>query len=404
MGLTEDDRLFLGRWGLAHSPFRKKHEADLAVRIQALEEALTQLPGEVRIIKEKLQTHALKVQEVGDDLAYWEKRIEDLGEAVYLFNERIDKRFLNTEEGQERLKMFQEMLDRRIDQQKRVLMTHEYRLAITETALETAGRTSEPRPYFEIYDSKTFGKRVKELLQKSWNNVTDTSLVPPILDWLTPSQRGLKPAEYDLILSIHLLSKNQYVHASAVEGILGWKKNDIRDVARRFRMRGLIQERKLSREEWNTTGTPPVVYFVADDALKMFVSNLSTNGPLHDAMELKVFLESARLSPPELFLTTQSLGKPRCDSILAKRIDRKEWNWRTLTAINIETPEEVRAHSSIEPDKEGQVFSNMLTPFVSGAKYVEVACLEESVEKLSELKNVLPKWLSDRIKVRVVTV
>jgi hypothetical protein len=47
----------------------------------------------------------------------------------------------------------------------------------------------------------------------------------------------------------------------------------------------------------------------------------------------------------------------------------------------------------------------MITPFaVAGAKRLMVVCLEESLAKLTEIKNALPSWLARRIEIRVVSV
>jgi hypothetical protein len=71
-----------------------------------------------------------------------------------------------------------------------------------------------------------------------------------------------------------------------------------------------------------------------------------------------------------------------------------------MTAVNYETPDEVRAHSQ----PEGQVPRNMVEPFTFGAKQLLMVCLEESAPKLKELKATLPTWLAKRVQIKVVKV
>jgi hypothetical protein len=120
-------------------------------------------------------------------------------------------------------------------------------------------------------------------------------------------------------------------------------------------------------------------------------------------MERAFFEEAIRLKPPKLYVAlTQKLGECRPDGGLFERIDSKAWKRSEGTPVNFETPEEVRAHSSTVAGSEGQVFVNMITPFAAGCRRVITVCLPESYDKLVELKNALPSWMSNAIEIRVV--
>jgi hypothetical protein len=125
-------------------------------------------------------------------------------------------------------------------------------------------------------------------------------------------------------------------------------------------------------------------------------------GSIHHAMELEIIQEAFTENPPKLYLSvTQITGEKRCDGIIQTRRDSRAWD-QSMTAVNYETPDEVRAHSQLQP--EGQVLRNMVEPFTFGAKQLLVVCLEESASKLEELKATLPTWLAKRVQIKVVKV
>jgi hypothetical protein len=196
--------------------------------------------------------------------------------------------------------------------------------------------------------------------------------------------------------------RGQHAHTPGLEPFLKWKRGEISTVATHLTVRNFIRGAKLEKERWSGSGASPLIYSLTERALRMLISSDTITGSIHHAMELEIIREAFTQNPPKLYLSvTQITGEKRCDGIIQTRRDSRAWDQST-TAVNYETPDEVRAHSQLQP--EGQVLRNMVEPFTFGAKQLLVVCLEESVPKLKELRDTLPTWLASRIEIRVVKV
>jgi hypothetical protein len=120
-------------------------------------------------------------------------------------------------------------------------------------------------------------------------------------------------------------------------------------------------------------------------------------------MERTFFKEAISVSPPRLFMAIpQVTGESRPDGVLVERVDAKCWDWQNACAVNSETDQEVRAHSSTQPGSEGEAYLNLIRPFAQGCRALIVVCLQGSAEKLTELVNELPSWVARRIHIQVV--
>jgi len=204
-------------------------------------------------------------------------------------------------------------------------------------------------------------------------------------------------------LSVSVNIRGQHAHTPGLEPFLKWKRGEIATVAAHLTVRNFIRGAKLEKERWSGSGTSPLVYELTERALRMSISSDTITGSIHHAMELEIIQEAFTENPPKLYLSvTQITGEKRCDGIIQTRRDSRAWD-QSMTAVNFETPDEVRAHSQLSPH-EGQVLRNMVEPFGFGAKRLLLVCLEESVPKLKELKDALPTWLASRIEIRAVKV
>jgi len=230
-----------------------------------------------------------------------------------------------------------------------------------------------------------------------------------IEDWLTGDQSDLAPIDLDVLGAIYLLNKKKgYATLSAIRGRRGLSSTSLKAfLADLETRRNLVCLRRLEKNQYPLPYKPPMSYSLTKNAITMFLgsSPMSNAGDLHHAMEVEIFHEALKTKPPVLYLSiAQQPGQNRCDGILVERVDNKVFKWNEIVAVNIETPDEVRAHSSTTKGKEGQVFLNMITPFQHGAKELAVFCLKESEGKLQKLRKALPFPLSRRIYVSVVTV
>jgi len=228
-----------------------------------------------------------------------------------------------------------------------------------------------------------------------------------IEDWLRPEQRNLAPIDLDVLGSIYLLNRSKgYATVSDIRGNKGLSPTALKYYLTQLQQGNLVSAGRLQKNQYPLPYKPPISYSLTKPAMQMFLgpSPMSNTGDLHYAMETEIFHEALKSKPPVLYLSIpQEPGENRCDGILVERLDSKAFKWHDIVAVNIETPEEVRAHSSMKQGREGQVFLNMITPFEHGAKELFVGCLNESEQKLKELKEALPSSLSSRIYVSVVT-
>lgn len=319
---------------------------------------------------------------------------------------QVWQELLSIEQGfYDKLSLFRGIEDR-LGEIIRVVQSHEIRLAGCEENARQLGQqpllSTDTEP--DVCEGRTYSNEFGERLRKAWQNVNNPRS-QALAGWLTEDQRSLTPREVDLLSTIYLVDniRGQHAHMPGLEPFLKWKRGEISSVATHLTARNFIRGTKLEKERWSGSGTSPLVYSLTERALRMSISSDAITGSLHHAMELEMIREVFTENPPKLYLTvTQTTGEKRCDGIIQTRKDSKAWD-QLMTGVNIETPDEVRAHSQLPPH-EGQVIQNMVEPFEFGAKHVLIVCLEESVPKLEELRRALPTWLASRIEIKVVKV
>lgn len=303
-----------------------------------------------------------------------------------------------------KLSLFHNVEDR-IGEITRVLQSHEIRLAGCEENARQLGQqpllSTDTEP--DVCEGRTYSNEFGASLRKAWQNVNNPRS-QALAGWLTEDQRNLTPREVDLLSAIYFVDniRGERAHTPGLEPLLKWKRGEISTVATHLTVRNFIRGAKLEKERWSGSGTSPLVYSLTERALRMILSSDPITGSIHHAMELEIIREAFTENPPKLYLSvTQTPGEKRCDGIIQTRRDSRAWD-QSMTAVNYETPDEVRAHSQLQP--EGQVLRNLVEPFTFGAKQLLVVCLEESASKLKELKATLPTWLAKRVQIKVVKV
>jgi hypothetical protein len=331
------------------------------------------------------------------DAEEWKRQAERVSQAW--------QELLSIEQGfYSKISLFHRVEDR-IGEIIRVLQSHEIRLAGCEESTRQLGQqpllSTDTEP--DVHEGRTYSNEFGESLRKAWQNVNNPRS-QALAGWLTEDQRNLTPREVDLLSTIYLVDniRGQRAHTPGLEPFLKWKRGEISTVATHLTARNFIRGAKLEKERWSGSGTSPLIYSLTERALRMLISSDTITGSIHHAMELEIIQEVFTENPPKLYLSVAQIpGEKRCDGIIQTRRDSRAWD-QSMTAVNFETPDEVRAHSQLQP--EGQVLRNMVEPFAFGAKQLLVVCLEESVPKLEELRATLPTWLAKRVQIKVVKV
>jgi hypothetical protein len=280
---------------------------------------------------------------------------------------------------------------------------------ITES-VKNLGKTVQTPPEFDPTEGMNHGSRVKDLLQRAFHNVNNPKLRPNIYDQLTEDQRSLKPLEYDVIAGVRKCERaEQPAYTSNIARyVRGLNHGEITNIAKHLVARGFLKSAQLAKTEWHTRGVPPIVYSWTERTMNIFLgssTSASTGGSLHSIMELKLLDETILAPEPYLYLPIPQVpGSSRCDAAKVYRLNKMTWNWSDIVPANIETPGEVVSHSCADPDNEGQVYLNLITPFaVHAAKHLHVEILEESLAKLEELRSLLPSWLQKRVEIEIVS-
>ena len=359
-------------------------------KIAELHSGLANLRGQIRA-------------EVASQLSKWidtqvEERLDDL-----------DDRLLKQESifGE-----FKELTDHNVKLLDQIVYRHEVNLGEHTEALAQLAKTPQPiENRFDFCERKTYGSLVTQLLEQGWKKVNSLTLLDPFTKWLTNEQRSLLPPSFDVVAAVYLNTSgvSEYAHVSNLARQIGWlKKGEVGQIASSLVAKDYLAERWLTEQEWALPGSRPRVFRLTDRLVAQLFGNQTTNmagGSIHRAMERQFFREAISASPPRLFMAIPQLtGESRPDGVLVERVDSKCWDWGNACAVNFETDQEVRAHSSTRPDNEGEVYLNLLRPFVQGCKGLIVVCLQDSEKKLTELVNELPSWLQKRINVQVVYV
>lgn len=248
-------------------------------------------------------------------------------------------------------------------------------------------------------EGKRFTEEVTNALRSTHQSLQAPRMMPAYLEWLTVDQRRLQPRELDVLAAVYLLRKTEIAPMTThIETIVTWMpRGRITDIATGLVGLGLLSLSPLSSTDHKKNERPPRVYDLTGRALAMFVPLSSSTGTLHREMELLTLDEAFRWKPPKLdFCVRQVPGQVRCDRLLAERMDSKVFNFPAAVGVQVETPEEVRAHS------DSQVLLNMISPLSYGLRRVTMVCLPESLEKLTAMRSLLPTWLRENVEIRAV--
>lgn len=332
---------------------------------------------------------------------------------------RIDRRLGKLDDLDDRLLKlenvfdeFKRVTDRNVNQLEQIVYRHEVNLSEHTEALRQLSQTPQLiENRFDFCEGKTYSPPMTQLLEQAWKKVNSLTLLDPFSKWLTNEHRGLLPPHFDVIAAVFLntTGSSEYAHTSNLARQIGWlKKGEVGQIASSLVAKGYLAERWLTKEEWSLPGSLPRVFSLTDRLVALLFGDNTSNmagGSVHRAMQLATFREAIYASPPLLYLAIPQVpGESRPDGVLVERVkkDSKCWDWQNACAVNCETDEEVRAHSSTVPGSEGETYLNLVRPFAQGCKGLIVVCLENSAEKLTKLVNELPSWLAKRIRIQVV--
>ena len=318
----------------------------------------------------------------------------------------IDERLLKMERLFDE---FKNVTSQNINQLDQVVYRHEVDLNGHEETLRQLAQTPHvSKSPFDIYEGKNYSPLMAKLLEQAWTSVNSPRLTDPFSTWLTNEQRSLLPIHFDIVAAVYLNTQGteQYAYVSNLSQQIKWmKKGEVTQVLSFFVAKGYIAERWIPKEEWHLPRSPPRVFSLTDRCLALIFGHDTTNmagGSVHRSMQLALFKDAISASPPLLYLAiSQFPGQSRADGVLAERADSKSWKWQDACAVNFETDENVRAHSSSTAGAEGEVYLNLVRPFAAGCRGLIVVCLRDSVEKLTRLVNELPSWMGKRIRIQV---
>lgn len=286
--------------------------------------------------------------------------------------------------------------------------TQELRIAGIEESVKQLGARSLPGwVASDIFEGNVYGTEVQGLIQRAWKYVNNpTQYICPIRQkWLTPDQRNIRPHHFDVLAAVYMMNNvaSQLAYAKSIADLTGAKTSDVTKAGTQLMSWNYLQGSLMTKGKWNSPGPLPYVYGLTDRGMRLFLplGAGSAGGSTHAALELLWFRKNLEETPERGYFTIQVPGKERCDGLFLGRDGSTEWKWYDLTAVQYETPQEVEKRSSIERDKEGQVFRNMIIRFAYGVKHLEVVCVAKSEPKLTSLKDALPSWLSERIRIFV---
>ena len=386
------------------------HQIRMAVMM--LEESVRRMKDEMQRMNETTQQLTKKVQNIELNISHLRQEVADevtalLGNPKKWHEELLAvidtrKELESVEEGfYDKVRQLSELRNH-VSQIENIVQTHEERL----TKIDEALRQREEQPISvnetaqDIFENKPFSEEVKKALRSAHQALQAPSLMPRFLNWLTEDQRRLLPLELDVLAPAYLLEKAGIAPVTtAIESMTSWqKRGHITNIGTRLIALGLLSSRNLSQDEWRYPGTPPRPFDLTQRALRMFLpcASAASTGPLHRAMETKMLEEAFSSIRPKFYAcVTQMPGELRCDGLLFERLDSKNFDHPKAVGIQVETPEEVRAHPI-------QVLMNMILPFTCGLRRVIIVCLRESLEKLTEMRDRLPSWLAKNIEIRTI--
>lgn len=359
-------------------------------KIAGLQSGLTNLSTAVRT------EGASQVAKRIDILPQIEKDLNDLDERLLKVEKLFDE--------------FKNVTSQNINQLDQAVYRHEVNLSEhAETLRQLAQTPHVSGSRFDFCEGREYSPLMTKLLEQAWTSVNSPRLLDPFTNWLTNEQRSLLPIHYDAVAAVYLNTRgtSQYAHVSNLSHQIRWlKTGEVTQVLTLLVGKGYIAERWVPKEEWRLPRSPPRVFTLTDQCLALIFGHDTSNmagGSVHRSMQLALFKEAISASPPLLYLAISQLpGQSRPDAVLAERVDHKCWKWQDACAVNFETPENIRAHSSTTAGAEGEVYLNLVRPFTAGSKGLIVVCLQDSAEKLTKLVDELPSWLTKRIRIQVV--
>ena len=354
---------------------------DLAQRLQAVElkiahlrqqimEEVTQLIGNAKEWHEEL----LKVVDT-------RKELESTQEGFYIKVREISE------------------LRSKISQLENLVHGHESRLStIDELLKEPEARVvSTNAAQQDISEGKPHSEQVIKALRSAYQSLQAPSMM--YLEWLTPDQRRLQPRELDVLAAVYLLRKNEIAAITTnIETVAtSMPRGRITGVATGLVARELLSTTDLDKDNRRRSRRS---YDLTDRGLRIFVPcGSASTGTLHRDMEILMLEKALRAKPVKYNLCVpQPAGQVRCDRLLIERVegrDSRSFDYRGAIGVQVETPQEVRAHPE-------QIALNMVLPLSCGLQRVMVICLQESHDKLVEIKDGLPSWIAKNIEVRAI--
>lgn len=214
---------------------------------------------------------------------------------------------------------------------------------------------------------------------------------------LAPSE--VSPREVEVLRRVRAMGlAGRRVYVSSLSGELGWSKGQVADTLDPLTKKGFLTSRRASGEEWVKPGPAPITYDLADRARRLFeqsVTGQSAGGDEHHYL-MRAAREKYLIEGGMFFQELpQHKGLIRPDGYFLRELDSREWDNSTATAVECETPSEVRAHTD-------QVFSNMAKNFVLGFGSVAVWAFEEDRERVERVIGQLPPVLAARVTLECV--
>jgi hypothetical protein len=294
-----------------------------------------------------------------------------------------------------------ERLKSRIDYAEKMCLRDEAQLQQVRQDLCSLQRSMSAIYDEKIFEHQVYGTKFSELIKEAYFTIRSPRTVDRIFNWgLRPEQRSIRPYEYDVMAGIILLCKlPSEANSNTLDGMVpGRNKGEIKRSAENLMKRGYVTQQH-SQAARKKRGPRPTNFKLTTDGLALLLGSLGSRSTrdlkTHRDMELKRFRQAIRQRPIEVYMSIRQIPGARCDATVRARKDSE--NFSEVRAINIETDADVQQDSSTQPDQEGEVYVGMVTSFVLGAKYLEIAHQKTSMHRLVELWTRLPKWMRDQI-------
>jgi hypothetical protein len=260
----------------------------------------------------------------------------------------------------------------------------------------------------KIFDHKPFSDELKELIKRAYFNIHSPHRDNRIEELgLTKSQDPLKPSQYDILARTYLLAPTRLgANSNTLDGhVEGLNHEGIKRHAILLRDLGYLMIQK-ARARKHVSGVHPDNYHLTQKGKEVLLDETRSlpteNRDIHADLERKRLIQAVTHPPyPEVYMCTrEDIGNnlqeiDRCDAIVRCRKGGESYS-EGVRAVIIETDKDFERHS-YRPKKEGKVFINMVTPFIFGAKSLEIIYEPTSTPELQKMWNALPSWLQAQI-------